>query len=82
MCNTQPQPLLTILHWHYVRSGAVQHSAAPRAGDHVVNGGFLSIFRISSRFSGAGGHLQNPPTSNPIAAFWMRAFATNECGTC
>ena len=34
-------PLLTILHWHYVRSGEL-FSIIPLSGlaDHVVNGGF------------------------------------------
>ena len=55
-------PLLTILHWHYVRAGEL-FSIIPLNGmaDHQVNGGFpfdLPALRPSS--SGEGGLLPQP----------------------
>lgn len=52
-------PLLTILHWHYVRSGEL-FSIIPLSGlaDHVVNGGFPFELPVLKPFlCGPGGHL-------------------------
>src|SRR5258705_10381195 len=48
-------PLLTILHWHYVRAGEL-FSIIPLSGlaDHVVNGGFpFHLPALHPFFSGA-----------------------------
>src|SRR6266576_2231509 len=52
-------PLLTILHWHYVRSGEL-FSIIPLSGlaDHVVNGGFpFDLPVLQPFFIGNGGLL-------------------------
>ena len=52
-------PLLTILHWHYVRSGEL-FSIIPLSGsaDHVVNGGFpFDLPALKPFFCGPGGYL-------------------------
>ncbi len=52
-------PLLTILHWHYVRAGEL-FSIVPLRGlaDHAVNGGFpFDLPALKPFFNGAGGHL-------------------------
>lgn len=53
------RPLLTLLHWHYVRAGEL-FSIIPLMGtaDHVVNGGFpFDLPALRSFFVGAGGLL-------------------------
>ena len=55
-------PLLTLLHWHYVRAGEL-FSVIPLMGlaDHVVNGGFpFDLPALKPFFSGPGGHLPRP----------------------
>ena len=55
-------PLLTILHWHYVRDGEL-FSIIPLSGlaDHVVNGGFpFDLPILKPYFCGAGGCLPRP----------------------
>jgi uridine kinase len=52
-------PLLTILHWHYVRSGEL-FSIIPLSGlaDHVVNGGFpFDLPVLKPFFCGPNGYL-------------------------
>ncbi len=52
-------PLLTILHWHYVRSGEL-FSIIPLSGlaDHVVNGGFpFDLPALKPFFCGPDGYL-------------------------
>lgn len=52
-------PLLTILHWHYVRAGEL-FSIIPLSGlaDHVVNGGFpFDLPVLKPFFMSANGHL-------------------------
>jgi len=55
-------PLLTLLHWHYVRAGEL-FSIIPLMGlaDHVVNGGFpFDLPALKPFFTGPGGHLPRP----------------------
>jgi uridine kinase len=55
-------PLLTILHWHYVRAGEL-FSIIPLMGlaDHVINGGFpFDLPALKPFFSGPNGHLPQP----------------------
>jgi uridine kinase len=55
-------PLLTILHWHYVRAGEL-FSIVPLRGlaDHAVNGGFpFDLPVLKPFFSGEGGYLPSP----------------------
>jgi uridine kinase len=55
-------PLLTILHWHYVRAGEL-FSIIPLMGlaDHVVNGGFpFDLPVLKPFFVGPGGFLPRP----------------------
>lgn len=55
------RPLLTLLHWHYVRAGEL-FSIIPLMGtaDHIVNGGFpFDLPALRSFFVGEGGLL--PP---------------------
>ena len=55
-------PLLTILHWHYVRAGAL-FSIIPLSGlaDHVVNGGFpFDLPVLKPFFCGTDGYLPRP----------------------
>ncbi len=55
-------PLLTILHWHYVRAGEL-FSIIPLSGlaDHTVNGGFpFDLPALRPFFIGAGGLLPSP----------------------
>lgn len=55
------RPLLTLLHWHYVRAGEL-FSIVPLMGtaDHIVNGGFpFDLPALRSFFVGEGGLL--PP---------------------
>ncbi len=55
-------PLLTILHWHYVRAGEL-FSIVPLSGlaDHVVNGGFpFELPALKPFLSGTNGCLPAP----------------------
>ena len=55
-------PLLTILHWHYVRAGEL-FSIIPLSGlaDHVVNGGFpFDLPVLKPFFCGTDGYLPRP----------------------
>jgi hypothetical protein len=55
-------PLLTILHWHYVRSGEL-FSILPLQGlaDHVVNSGFpFDLPVLKPFFLDEDGHLPEP----------------------
>ncbi len=55
-------PLLTILHWHYVRAGEL-FSIVPLSGlaDHVVNGGFpFELPALKPFLCGPGGCLPHP----------------------
>ena len=64
-------PLLTILHWHYVRSGEL-FSIVPLSGlaDHTVNGGFpFDLPVLKPFFSGPGGHLPAPSDFQSYAGF-------------
>jgi uridine kinase len=64
-------PLLTILHWHYVRSGEL-FSIIPLSGlaDHTVNGGFpFDLTVLKPFFSGPGGHLPAPADFQSYAGF-------------
>jgi uridine kinase len=64
-------PLLTILHWHYVRSGEL-FSIIPLSGlaDHVVNGGFpFDLPALKPFFCGADGYLPRPEDFQSYAGF-------------
>jgi len=64
-------PLLTILHWHYVRAGEL-FSIIPLSGlaDHTVNGGFaFDLPVLKPFFSGPGGHLPAPADFQSYAGF-------------
>lgn len=64
-------PLLTILHWHYVRAGEL-FSIIPLSGlaDHVVNGGFPFDLPVLKPFlAGANGHLPPPEAFEPYGGF-------------
>jgi uridine kinase len=64
-------PLLTILHWHYVRSGEL-FSIIPLSGlaDYVVNGGFpFDLPALRPFFDGRGGLLPPPEEFQPYASF-------------
>jgi uridine kinase len=64
-------PLLTILHWHYVRSGEL-FSIIPLSGlaDHVVNGGFpFDLPALKPFFCGPGGYLPRPEDFQSYAGF-------------
>lgn len=55
-------PLLTILHWHYVRAGEL-FSIIPLSGlaDHFVNGGFpFDLPALKPFFSGSAGIMPGP----------------------
>jgi uridine kinase len=65
------RPLLTILHWHYVRAGEL-FSIIPLMGvaDHVVNGGFpFDLPLLKPYFTGPDGHLPVPEDFAPYAGF-------------
>lgn len=65
------RPLLTILHWHYVRAGEL-FSIIPLMGlaDHVVNGGFpFDLPVLKPHFIGPDGHLPAPEDFAPYAGF-------------
>jgi uridine kinase len=64
-------PLLTILHWHYVRSGEL-FSIIPLCGlaDHVVNGGFsFDLPVLKPFFSGPQSYLPLPEDFQSYAGF-------------
>jgi len=64
-------PLLTILHWHYVRAGEL-FSIIPLSGlaDHVVNGGFpFDLPALKPFLCGPGGCLPGPEEIQPYAGF-------------
>jgi uridine kinase len=64
-------PLLTILHWHYVRAGEL-FSIIPLRGlaDHSVNGGFpFDLPVLKPFFCGADGHLPAPQDFHSYAGF-------------
>jgi uridine kinase len=64
-------PLLTILHWHYVRAGEL-FSIIPLSGlaDHVVNGGFPFDLPLLKPFlCGPEGCLPGPEELRPYASF-------------
>ncbi len=64
-------PLLTILHWHYVRSGEL-FSIIPLSGlaDHAINGGFpFDLPVLKPFFVGPGGHLPCPAEFEPYTGF-------------
>jgi uridine kinase len=64
-------PLLTILHWHYVRSGEL-FSIIPLSGlaDHVVNGGFpFDLPVLKPFFCGPNGYLPRLEDFQTYAGF-------------
>ncbi len=64
-------PLLTILHWHYVRAGEL-FSIIPLNGlaDHVVNGGFpFDLPALKPFFSGPDSYLPRPESLESYAGF-------------
>jgi uridine kinase len=64
-------PLLTILHWHYVRAGEL-FSIIPLSGlaDHTVNGGFpFDLPVLKPYFCGPGGYLPRPEEFHTYAGF-------------
>ena len=65
------RPLLTMLHWHYVRTGEL-FSIIPLMGlaDHIVNGGFpFDLPALKPFFVGADGLLPRPEEFEPYAGF-------------
>jgi uridine kinase len=65
------RPLLTILHWHYVRSGEL-FSIIPLNGlaDHVINGGFPFDLPVLKAFlCGPNGWLPKPEDFAPYSGF-------------
>jgi uridine kinase len=64
-------PLLTVLHWHYVRAGEL-FSIIPLSGiaDHTVNGGFpFDLAALKPFFAGAGGYMPKPEELTPYGGF-------------
>ena len=64
-------PLLTILHWHYVRAGEL-FSIIPLSGsaDHIINGGFpFDLPVLKPFFCGPGGHLPRPEDFQSYTGF-------------
>jgi uridine kinase len=64
-------PLLTILHWHYVRAGEL-FSIIPLSGlaDHVINGGFpFDLPALKPFFCGPNGYLPRPEDFQSYAGF-------------
>ena len=64
-------PLLTVLHWHYVRSGEL-FSIIPLSGlaDHVVNGGFpFDLPALKPFFCGPDSYLPRPEDFQSYAGF-------------
>jgi len=65
------RPLLTILHWHYVRSGEL-FSIIPLNGlaDHVINGGFpFDLPVLKSLLCGPDGWLPKPEDFSAYSGF-------------
>jgi uridine kinase len=65
------RPLLTILHWHYVRAGEL-FSIIPLSGlaDHTVNGGFpFDLPALRNFFIGNEGLLPRPEEFNSYVGF-------------
>lgn len=65
------RPLLTLLHWHYVRAGEL-FSIIPlmRTADHVVNGGFpFDLPALKPFFSGENNLLPKPADMKDYAGF-------------
>jgi uridine kinase len=64
-------PLLTVLHWHYVRTGEL-FSIIPLRGlaDHSINGGFpFDLPVLKPFFSGADSYLPGPAEFQNYAGF-------------
>ncbi len=64
-------PLLTLLHWHYVRAGEL-FSIIPLSGlaDHVINGGFpFDLPALKPLLCGPGGCLPRPEEFEPYRGF-------------
>jgi len=64
-------PLLTILHWHYVRAGEL-FSIIPLSGlaDHTVNGGFpFDLPALKPFFCGPDGYLPRPEDFQSYTGF-------------
>jgi hypothetical protein len=64
-------PLLTVLHWHYVRAGEL-FSIIPLSGlaDHVVNGGFpFDLPALKPFFSGPESFLPQPKDFESYTGF-------------
>src|SRR5437588_10480702 len=64
-------PLLTILHWHYVRAGEL-FSIIPLSGlaDHIINGGFpFDLPALRPFFIGPDGLLPQPEAFDAYAGF-------------
>jgi uridine kinase len=64
-------PLLTLLHWHYVRSGEL-FSIIPLRGlaDHAINGGFpFDLPALKPFFSGNDSCLPAPENFEPYGGF-------------
>jgi len=75
-------PLLTILHWHYVRSGEL-FSIIPLSGlaDHTVNGGFpFDLPALHPFFMGADGLLPQAEAFETYAGFLDAQIAMSGCG--
>jgi uridine kinase len=64
-------PLLTVLHWHYVRAGEL-FSIIPLSGlaDHSINGGFaFDLPVLKAFFTGEDSYLPTPDELRPYAGF-------------
>jgi uridine kinase len=64
-------PLLTVLHWHYVRAGEL-FSIIPLSGlaDHTVNGGFpFDLPALHPFFMGEGALLPRPEDFSSYTGF-------------
>jgi len=64
-------PLLTVLHWHYVRAGEL-FSIIPLRGlaDHSINGGFpFDLPLLKPFFSGSDGYLPKAEEFRPYSGF-------------
>jgi uridine kinase len=64
-------PLLTLLHWHYVRAGEL-FSIVPLRGlaDFIVDGGFaFDLPVMKSQLCGAGGYLPGPEALEDYPGF-------------
>jgi uridine kinase len=62
MRHRNHSPLLTVLHWHYVRAGEL-FSIIPLMGlaDHIINGGFaFDLPALKPFFTSPDGHLPQP----------------------